>query len=43
MSILDFLLGRPLSSHEEQGQRIAVLAGIAIFGLDALSSAAYGP
>src|ERR1022692_688055 len=43
MSILDFLLGRPLSSREEQGQRIAVLAGIAIFGLDALSSAAYGP
>src|ERR1039458_7445078 len=43
MSILDFLRGRPLSSREEQGQRIAVLAGIAIFGLDALSSAAYGP
>jgi amino acid transporter len=43
MSILDFLLGRPLSSREEQGQRVAVLAGIAIFGLDALSSAAYGP
>ena len=43
MSILDFLLGRPLSSREEQGQRIAALAGIAIFGLDALSSAAYGP
>src|ERR1035441_7016531 len=42
MSILDFLLGRPLSSREEQGQRVAVLAGIAIFGLDALSSAAYG-
>jgi amino acid transporter len=43
MSILDVLLGRPLSSREEQGQRIAVAAGIAIFGLDALSSAAYGP
>jgi amino acid transporter len=43
MSILDLLLGRPLSSREEQGQRVAVLAGIAIFGLDALSSAAYGP
>jgi len=43
MSILDFLLGRPLSSREEQGQRLGVLAGIAIFGLDALSSAAYGP
>ena len=43
MPLLDVLLGRPLSSHEEQAQRIAVLAGIAIFGLDALSSAAYGP
>jgi len=43
MSVLDVLLGRPLSTIEEQGQRIGVLAGIAIFGLDALSSAAYGP
>jgi amino acid transporter len=43
MSLLDLLLGRPLSSREETGQRIAVAAGVAIFGLDALSSAAYGP
>jgi len=43
MSILDVLLGRPLSTIEERGQRIGILAGIAIFGLDALSSAAYGP
>jgi amino acid transporter len=43
VSILDLLLGRPLSSRDEQGQRIALLAGVAIFGLDALSSAAYGP
>src|ERR1051326_3368137 len=43
MSVLDVLLGRPLSTFEEQGERIGVLAGIAIFGLDALSSAAYGP
>jgi amino acid transporter len=43
MSILDVLLGRPLSNMEERGQRIGLLAGIAIFGLDALSSAAYGP
>src|SRR5712691_332460 len=43
MSILDVLLGPPLSTSEERGQRIGVLAGIAIFGLDALSSAAYGP
>jgi amino acid transporter len=43
MSLLDLLLGRPLSSREERGQRIAVAAGVAVFGLDALSSAAYGP
>jgi len=43
MSLLDVLLGRPLSTFEEEGQRIGLLAGIAIFGLDALSSAAYGP
>ena len=43
MSILDLLLGKPLSSREERGQRIAVAAGVAVFGLDALSSAAYGP
>jgi amino acid transporter len=43
MSLLQFLLGRPLSTSEERGQRIAVAAGVAVFGLDALSSAAYGP
>lgn len=43
MSFLDLILGRPLSTHEERAQRIAVLAGVAVFGLDALSSAAYGP
>src|SRR5947209_5539957 len=43
MSILDVLLGPPLSNSEEHRQRIGVLAGMAIFGLDALSSAAYGP
>jgi amino acid transporter len=43
MSFLDLLLGHPLSTREERGQRIAVAAGVAVFGLDALSSAAYGP
>ncbi|HUB77163.1 MAG TPA: APC family permease [Bryobacteraceae bacterium] len=43
MSLLDLLIGRPLSTREERGQRIAVAAGVAVFGLDALSSAAYGP
>ena len=43
MSVLDLLIGTPISTREERGQRIAVAAGIAVFGLDALSSAAYGP
>jgi amino acid transporter len=43
MSFLHFLLGRPLSSHEEEEQKVGVGAGIPMLGLDALSSAAYGP
>ena len=43
MSILDLLFGRPLASKDERAERIGPLAGIPIFGLDALSSAAYGP
>jgi amino acid transporter len=43
MSLLDVLLGHPLSTREEHGQRLALAAGVAVFGLDALSSAAYGP
>ncbi len=43
MSILNFLLGRPLASDEESEQRIGAAAGIPVFGLDALGSAAYGP
>jgi hypothetical protein len=43
MALLDLILGRPLSSLEERGEKIGPVAGISIFGLDALSSAAYGP
>ena len=43
MSLLDVLFGRPLASMEERAERIGPAAGIPIFGLDALSSAAYGP
>ena len=42
-SILDFLFGRPLSSEEDRVERVGPLAGVPVFGLDALSSAAYGP
>jgi len=40
---MDLLFGRPLSSSEERGEKLGPLAGIPVFGLDALSSAAYGP
>ena len=43
MSVLDILLGKPIATLDERGQQIGVTAGIPIFGLDALSSAAYGP
>ncbi len=43
MSLTDVLFGRPLASSEDQEQRIGPLRGVPIFGLDALSSAAYGP
>lgn len=43
MSILTFLLGRPLASSEEGTEQIGVAKGIPVFGLDALASAAYGP
>jgi hypothetical protein len=42
-SVIDILLGKPLSSVAERGERVGIAAGIPIFGLDALSSAAYGP
>src|SRR5215475_9564350 len=43
MALLDYLLGTPLANTEERAERIGPMAGIPIFGLDALSSAAYGP
>jgi amino acid transporter len=43
VSILDFLIGRPIPTSDERAEQIGVTKGIPIFGLDALSSAAYGP
>ncbi len=43
MSIIDFLVGRPIPSSDDRAQQIGVVKGVPIFGLDALSSAAYGP
>lgn len=43
MSFNDVLFGRPLATSDERAEHIGVAAGIPIFGLDALTSAAYGP
>ena len=43
MSLKDLLFGRPLASSQEGEQRVGLIAGIPMLGLDALSSAAYGP
>src|ERR1700728_1222470 len=43
MSLTDSIIGRPLATNEERAEHIGVAAGIPIFGLDGLTSAAYGP
>ena len=43
MALTDWLFGRTLATDEEGEQRVGVLAGIPMLGLDALGSAAYGP
>jgi amino acid transporter len=43
VTIFDLLLGQPLATEDEKAERIGTVKGIPIFGLDALSSAAYGP
>ena len=43
MKISDLLFGRPLAATDERAEQLGLAAGIPIFGLDALSSAAYGP
>src|SRR5580704_10833726 len=43
MAIQDRIFGKPLATSDERAEQIGVSAGIPIFGLDALTSAAYGP
>jgi len=43
MRVLDLVLGRAIANDAEEGERVGVGAGVAILGLDALASAAYGP
>ncbi len=43
MNILDLVVGKPIKTSDERAEQIGPIKGIPIFGLDALSSAAYGP
>src|SRR5271157_1209136 len=43
MNILDLVVGKPILTSDERAEQIGPAQGIPIFGLDALSSAAYGP
>ncbi|MBV8102752.1 MAG: APC family permease [Verrucomicrobia bacterium] len=43
MKCLDLLLGRSLASSEDKKERVGAVPGVSVFGLDAFSSAAYGP
>jgi amino acid transporter len=43
MALQDRIFGKPLATSDERAEQIGVSAGIPIFGLDALTSAAYGP
>lgn len=43
MRLLDYLLGKPIASGDEDEQKIGPAVGVAVLGLDGLGSAAYGP
>ena len=43
MNLLDLIVGKPIRTSEERGEQIGPTQGVPIFGLDGLSSAAYGP
>ncbi len=43
MKLNDLLFGKPLRTSEEAGEKLGPIGGLSVFGLDALSSAAYGP
>src|SRR3712207_5334280 len=43
MSVVTWILGRPLASHEHEEQKIGPVAGVPAIGLDGLASSSYGP
>src|SRR5580693_2135175 len=43
MNLMDWIVGKPLKTSDDRAEQIGPTEGVPIFGLDALSSAAYGP
>src|SRR6202167_1401604 len=43
MNILDLIVGKPIRTDDERAEQVGPAQGVPIFGLDGLSSAAYGP
>ncbi len=43
MNLLDLVVGKPIRTSDERAEQIGPAQGVPIFGLDGLSSAAYGP
>jgi len=43
MNILNLVVGKPIKTTDERAEQIGPTQGVPIFGLDGLSSAAYGP
>jgi len=43
MNLMDLIVGKPLKTSDDRAEQIGPTEGVPIFGLDALSSAAYGP
>src|SRR5580692_3091295 len=43
MNMLDLIVGKPIKTSDERAEQIGIQEGVPIFGVDGLSSAAYGP
>ena len=43
MNLLDLVVGKPIKTSDERAEQVGPAQGVPIFGLDGLSSAAYGP
>jgi amino acid transporter len=43
MNLIDLVVGKPIRTDDERAEQIGPVQGVPIFGLDGLSSAAYGP